>query len=243
MNTLSVVVPVLNDATHLRVLLELLAEQTMTPHEIIVVDNGSTDESSTVAEAAGARVIYEPVPGILAAAAAGYHAARGEIIIRCDADTRPQSDWLSKIDAHFTRSTTLDALTGPGRFYDLPHGLNALASHFYNAAYFLGIGGAVARIPLWGSNMAFRREIWANMHHQLDLQLHKIHDDLEFTCKLGSGTVTRFDRTLLVGAAGRVFSRKSGLIDSVHVALRTLQLNGAASGVRRRWGERLGLTE
>lgn len=240
MSTLSVVVPVLNDAQHLRVLLDLLARQSKAPDEIIVVDNGSTDNSVFWAQAAGARVIHQPLPGILAAAAAGYEAATGEVIIRCDADTRPASDWVRRIDEHFTRSGELDALTGPGRFYDLPGFIGAMASFFYASAYFLGIGGAVARVPLWGSNMAFRREIWPAVSEQLDLGNLDIHDDLEFTCKLEPGAVTRFDRKLRVGAAGRIFSRKGGLRDSVGVALRTLELNGAAAGVRRRWHRKLG---
>jgi glycosyltransferase involved in cell wall biosynthesis len=240
MSTLSVVVPVLNDAQHLRVLLDLLAGQSKAPDEIIVVDNGSTDDSVFWAQAAGARVIHQPLPGILAAAAAGYEAATGEVIIRCDADTRPDSDWVRRIDEHFTRTGRLDALTGPGRFYDLPGFIGAMASLFYASAYFLGIGGAVARVPLWGSNMAFRREIWPAVNEQLDLGTLDIHDDLEFTCKLGPGAVTRFDRKLRVGAAGRIFSRKGGLRDSVGVALRTLELNGAAAGVRRRWHRKLG---
>ena len=241
MNTLSVVVPVLNDAEHLTVLLDLLARQSRAPDEIIIVDNGSTDDSSYWAEAAGARVVHQPLPGILAAAAAGYEAATGEVIIRCDADTRPPSDWVHRIDEHFTRSEELGALTGPGRFYDLPGIRGAAASFFYASAYFLGIGGAVARVPLWGSNMAFRREIWPAVREQLDLQILGIHDDLEFTCKLGPGTITRFDRKLRVGAAGRIFSRQGGFRDSVGVALRTLELNGAAAGVRERWRMRLGL--
>lgn len=240
MNTLSVVVPVLNDAQHLRVLLDLLARQSRAPDEIIVVDNGSTDDSVYWAQAAGARVIHQPLPGILAAAAAGYEAATGEVIIRCDADTRPSSDWVRRIDEHFTRSGELDALTGPGRFYDLLGFTGAMASLFYASAYFLGIGGAVARVPLWGSNMAFRRDIWPAVNEQLDLGTLDIHDDLEFTCKLEPGAVTRFDRKLRVGAAGRIFSRKGGLRDSVGVALRTLELNGAAAGVRRRWHRKLG---
>lgn len=238
---LSVVVPVLNDAEHLRVLLGLLAAQSRTPDEIIVVDNGCTDDSAHRARAAGATVVHQPLPGILAAAAAGYDAAQGEVIIRCDADTRPPQDWVRRIEEHFTRDAGLAALTGPGRFYDLPGARGALGSFFYAAAYFLGIGGALARVPLWGSNMAFRRDIWPGVSEQLDLRTLDIHDDLEFTCKLEPGAVVRFDRKLLVGAAGRVFSRKGGLRDSVAMALRTLHHNGAAAGVRQRWSHRLGL--
>lgn len=243
MNGLSVVVPVLNDAEHLALLLALLARQSRCADEIIVVDNGSTDESAQLARDAGARVVYEPRPGILAAAAAGYDAAQGEIIVRCDADTRPDTDWLRCIDMHFARSQSLDALTGPGRFYDLPWGVRWAASGFYAVAYFVFLGGAVARVPLWGSNMAFRRELWSGVRDRLDLEIADVHDDLEFTCKLEPDAVTRFDWKLQVGAAGRIFSRHNGFRDSVRKALRTIVLNGAAAGVLSRWKRKLGLTE
>ncbi|WP_421015742.1 glycosyltransferase, partial [Glutamicibacter creatinolyticus] len=57
MNRVSVVVPVLNDEQHLAVLLDLLKKQRDEPFEIIIVDNGSTDNSRQLAQAAGVRVI------------------------------------------------------------------------------------------------------------------------------------------------------------------------------------------
>jgi hypothetical protein len=54
--------------------------------EVIVVDNGSTDGSAMLAEAAGAVVIEEPVSGYGAAIRGGIAAATGEICIMADAD-------------------------------------------------------------------------------------------------------------------------------------------------------------
>ena len=63
----SVVVPVKDDARHLRHLLADLAAQTHPPAEVIVVDNGSRDDSAEVARRAGCRLVVEPAPGIPAA--------------------------------------------------------------------------------------------------------------------------------------------------------------------------------
>lgn len=243
MNRLSVVVPVLNDAEYLVILLAHLAQQSRCADEIIVVDNGSTDDSAQLARDAGARVVRETKPGILAAAVAGYDAAEGDIIVRCDADTRPDTHWLRRIDMHFARSPNLDAVTGPGRFYDLPWGPQWAASGFYAVGYFVVLGGAVARIPLWGSNMAFRRELWSGVRDRLDIEDADVHDDLEFTCKLEPHAVTRFDWKLQVGAAGRIFSRPDGFWNSVRMARRTLVLNDAAAGVVSRWKSKLRLSE
>lgn len=54
--------------------------------EVLVVDNGSTDGSTTAAVAAGAEVIDEPVRGYGSAIRAGIAAARHDIIIIADAD-------------------------------------------------------------------------------------------------------------------------------------------------------------
>ena len=57
-----------------------------TRFEVIVVDNGSSDESLTRAVAAGARVVSEPNPGYGNACRAGLAAARGKVVVLADAD-------------------------------------------------------------------------------------------------------------------------------------------------------------
>jgi len=59
------------------------------PHvdEVLVVDDGSGDETAVNAEAAGARVIKLPRNvGVLKAVEAGLHEATGDIIVTLDAD-------------------------------------------------------------------------------------------------------------------------------------------------------------
>ncbi len=54
--------------------------------EVIVVDNGSTDSSAERAAQAGARVIYEPIPGYGSALIRGFNEARGEFLVMGDCD-------------------------------------------------------------------------------------------------------------------------------------------------------------
>ena len=54
--------------------------------EVIVVDNGSTDGSAALAEAAGAQLVHEPRRGYGSAYLAGFAQARGDYIVMADAD-------------------------------------------------------------------------------------------------------------------------------------------------------------
>jgi glycosyltransferase involved in cell wall biosynthesis len=77
-----VVLPVLNEAGALPHVLGGMPEE----YRPIVVDNGSTDESSRIAEDLGARVVREPVRGFGAACYAGLRAATQPVVCFMDCD-------------------------------------------------------------------------------------------------------------------------------------------------------------
>lgn len=102
----SVVIPCLNEAENIeecvRIAREALDEAGL-DGEIVVADNGSTDGSVGLAEAAGARVVHEPRRGYGSAYLAGFAAARGDVIVMGDADLtydfREIPRFLSEIEA------------------------------------------------------------------------------------------------------------------------------------------------
>lgn len=61
--------------------------------EVVIADNGSTDDSIEIAEQLGARVVHESEKGYGAALQAGIAGARGEIVVMGDADD--SYDWES----------------------------------------------------------------------------------------------------------------------------------------------------
>lgn len=117
----SVVVPAYNEADYLGASLRSLQRQDFGGrYEIIVVDNGSSDRTVTVAEAAGVLVLHEPQPGVCAARQCGVESARGEYVVSTDADTVHPIDWLSRIDAQFRSHPEAVAVAGPCRYLDPP---------------------------------------------------------------------------------------------------------------------------
>lgn len=111
----SVVIPALNAAGQLPALLEgLRAAIAEAPErvEIIVADNGSTDGTASIAEAAGARVIRAATPGPAAARNAGMREARGALILLIDADCVPARDWIAVWCRAFAEDPRLDLAGG-----------------------------------------------------------------------------------------------------------------------------------
>ena len=84
--TISVVIPVLNEAQHLSELLPLLGQPEHQPLEVLVADGNSLDGSPEVARRFGAMVIAGGRPA--AGRTAGALAAQGEWVCFLDADTR-----------------------------------------------------------------------------------------------------------------------------------------------------------
>jgi glycosyltransferase involved in cell wall biosynthesis len=86
---ISVVIPCLNEADtleHCVLRAQKGIAEAGVEGEVIVADNGSTDESVAIAERLGARVEHVPEPGYGSALMGGIAAARGAFVIMGDAD-------------------------------------------------------------------------------------------------------------------------------------------------------------
>lgn len=196
----SVVIPVRNDVRYLERCLRALGQQTCPPNEIVVVDNGSTDGLAHLLDRhPEVRSVAEPVCGVAIAAAAGYDAARGDIILRCDADSVPAPGWIERhvsiLDAAQTapRGSSMQRGTGPqretvavsgiARFGPRHPELGRLTGAAYITAYRLVAGTALGHWALWGSNVAFRREWW----EQASPHVHRtprVHDDFDLSFRV-----------------------------------------------------------
>ena len=106
---ISVVVPAYNAAQTISKCVGALTQQSIPrdKYEIIVVDDGSTDETAAVAEAAGAQAICQSNHGPAAARNRGVAAARGDLILFTDADCEPAPDWIAEMVWPFSDSVVV----------------------------------------------------------------------------------------------------------------------------------------
>jgi len=81
--TISVIIPAYNEANRIAVVI-----QATLPYadRVIVIDDGSVDDTTDVARRAGAEVIRQANQGYIAAIKRGFAAAHGEVVVTLDAD-------------------------------------------------------------------------------------------------------------------------------------------------------------
>lgn len=218
----SVVIPARNDAEMLARCLASLGEQHRRPDEIVVVDNGSTDATRAVAEAAGTRVVWEPIPGIPRASAAGLDAARGDVIARIDADSVCPPDWLERIVAAFD-DPGLDVVSGSAEFYDAGPVTRRLGKAWWVGGLYWSMTIYLGHAPIFGSNFAMRRAVWAQLGPEVHRTAQDIHDDLDLSLHIKPWMTVRYDPDLVVGISARPFATWSGFTRRLSWIIPTLR--------------------
>jgi len=99
-----VIVPAYNEAARIEQTLDALGAQTDTDFTLLVVDNGSTDDTALIARRMGAQVLVEPEKGVGCAVDTGFRhaiAAGATRLARTDADCLPRPGWVAAARASF----------------------------------------------------------------------------------------------------------------------------------------------
>ena len=140
-STVSVVIPARNEEAALPVLLRSLLPELARLHEVIVVDDSSTDRTAVVAREFGATVLAsEPLPdgwrGKTWACHQGAHAASGCALLFLDADTWLEPGGLAKILAAYASGNGVLSI-GPYHAVQRPY--EQLCA-FFNLVMHVGMG-------------------------------------------------------------------------------------------------------
>jgi len=100
----SVVIPAYNAQQTIAEAVEQSVAQAKGPMEVevVVVDDGSVDDTAKIAESAGATVIKQENAGPAAARNRGWKSATGQVICFTDSDCVPTSGWLENLLDGFT---------------------------------------------------------------------------------------------------------------------------------------------
>lgn len=196
---ISVIVPVRNSPELLRTCLEHIQQTTIPDYEIIVVDDASTDNTASVAQEMGARVLHlEQQSGPAKARNKGAEIARGEYVFFIDADVLVYPDTVGKVVEYFEQHPEVDALFGS---YDVKPAAPNIMSQFKNlfhhfvhqqaneeASTFWSGCGAVKRsvfLEMGGFDTFYERPCIEDI--ELGLRMHKaghrisVHKDVQVT--------------------------------------------------------------
>lgn len=163
---ISLVIPAFNEARYLPRLLETVQASVdasgFAPDriEIVVADNGSTDDTSSIAAAYGCRVVVAVPRMIGAVRNSGARAARGRILAFIDADSQLHPGTVRAIERFFEDDTRIVGVSGVVPERDSP-GIKATWCLFASVSILLGF----ARPLSWGECVpsgvvCCRREDW-----------------------------------------------------------------------------------
>ncbi len=198
---ISVIVCARNEAYNLNAYLPHLLEQDYPRFEVIVVDDGSQDDTHNLLEQwqlryKNLRTTFVPQQARVKstkklALTLAVKAAQYDYLVLTDADCTPESNqWLSHLMMHFTGET--DIILGFGAYFGEKGFLNRVIAYdtLFNGLQYLGM--AVAGHPYMGvgRNLAYKKEVFLNNRGFAGTLSERAGDDDLFINKVATGKNT-----------------------------------------------------
>ena len=141
----SVIIPHWNGRHHLHDCLTSLRRQTFADHEVILVDNGSTDGSQEYVREEFPEVILIELGenrGFTGACNAGYAASRGEFVCLLNNDTETDPRWIEVLVDAFERHPQVGIVAGKMLLFDQ-------RDHFHTAGDYYRVNGLPGNRGVW----------------------------------------------------------------------------------------------
>ena len=208
--SVSIVIPAFNEESAIRSCVLAALTQTVPAHEIIVVDNRSTDRTAEIVRELQAANASAPIillaqndeQGLVPTRNLGLDSATGDVIGRIDADSVLEPTWVAEVQKAFLDSTVA-AATGPVLYYDMPlrrFGLRANDT----------LRRAMLRLAreyhfVFGSNMALRATAWRAIRGEVCRDHDDLfHEDIDISVHLyDAGLRAAYVPTMITGMSAR----------------------------------------
>lgn len=170
----SVVIRAFNEGKHIGRLLEGIKQQNLSDVEVILVDSGSTDDTVTIAESYGAKIVHIKPAEFTFGRSLNYgvKAASGEFVVNVSAHCYPvYPDWLEQLIKPFENDKNLAVSYGKQRGGET----NWYSEHQFFKQYFPDISQPRQGHPYsHNANAAIRRSLWEQ--HPYNEQLTGLED-------------------------------------------------------------------
>jgi GT2 family glycosyltransferase len=185
MNVTSIIIPTFNENEQLRDCIYSIRRHTKTPHEIIVVDNGSTDGTlGFLLQESVSFISFPKTRGFTAACNAGLKIAMGSSLLLMNNDVLVSRNWLDNMLNCLYQSedigivSPLDHLSSGKQQIEEPHSTLEDMAQMYNETN-KGKSEEVQR--LIGSCFLFRRKVMEEIGF-LDARFNLGHDEDDDYC-------------------------------------------------------------
>lgn len=238
--TVSIIIPVYNEEKVIEKCLNSCIKQRDLADEIIVVDNNSSDSTSSIVRRiqranpqANIHLTSEKAQGVIPARDRGFRVAKSEVMGRIDADSILEADWVATVRHTFARKKVA-AATGPVVYHDMPLPKVGLAfdKRIRQALY----NSAKDHTFLFGSNMAIRKSAWTEIQDTIHRdEADELHEDIDIALSLyRKGLYVAYDPDMVGGmSARRIEDKPRDFYNYVMRFERTFQIHDISSATAR----------
>lgn len=207
----TVAIPCYNGAAYLEETIRSVLAQSRPADEVLVIDDGSTDDSAAIAARYPVRLVTHSVnQGLSAARNTAIAETAGDILAFIDVDALADARWLERLLATF-EDESVSGVGGPGvesqihNLADKWRARHATQGYTYRQ---------VTRVPhLFGLNMAFRKAV-LDQSGGFDTTLRTNAEDMDMGYRLDG-----LGHKLLYQPDARVFHQRRDTLDSLRTTM------------------------
>lgn len=219
----SVVIPAHNEEKYIGKCLQSLVKQTVQADEIIVVNNNSTDNTAEIVSTfPQVTLLNQHNPGVIVTRDHGFDAAQGDIILRTDADTVVDPEWVKSHKEYYEAHPECDAITGSAYYDGIPDSLNYILYTRFVMSYYTVLGYHT----LIGPNMSLRKSMWQKIHTDVCQNADEVHEDMDIAIHIheAGGTIAFVPTAIVHSSTRRLVSKpQSFFLEYPHRLIKMLK--------------------